>query len=384
MPDGEVLSGKEANARIEELLGLNCEQFRKIVMLAQGEFRKFLDASSREKQEIFRKIFQTDLYERFTARLGSRADEIKRAGESARQAALSMLEQLDWQDDPALQELVQAEYPSPQAVCDHLHQTLPAEQHKLELLQKELTLLETQLRRLDLEKAEELAQLFSTREQLQQTLAGLQAREPEMLALKQQLRRLETAAAILPSYTLLQDCRRQSQQKDTQLQQAKLQLQEHQAVFAQALQDFETLPQLNTQRDALYRQLQKNERDIHQLQKLEEIGQRIVEEKKALSLAKRSAALSQLLLHPAPSTPPSCKSWSGLHSSFLLCRTGSRPSTPPYSCSGRPSSGGFRCRLPTWHSSCRRVSPVRSAAPSITPRPPRCRHPASRTSRSSS
>ena len=48
------------------------------------------------------------------------------------------------------------------------------------------------------------------------------------------------------------------------------------------LQDFETLPQLNTQRDALYRQLQKNERDIHQLQKLEEIGQRIVEEKKAL------------------------------------------------------------------------------------------------------
>ena len=262
MPDGEVLSGKEANARIEELLGLNCEQFRKIVMLAQGEFRKFLDASSREKQEIFRKIFQTDLYERFTARLGSRADEIKRAGESARQAALSMLEQLDWQDDPALQELVQAEYPSPQAVCDHLHQTLPAEQHKLELLQKELTLLETQLRRLDLEKAEELAQLFSTREQLQQTLAGLQAREPEMLALKQQLRRLETAAAILPSYTLLQDCRRQSQQKDAQLQQAKLQLQQHQAVFAQALQDFETLPQLNTQRDALYRQLQKNGRDI--------------------------------------------------------------------------------------------------------------------------
>ena len=299
MPDGEVLSGKEANARIEELLGLNCEQFRKIVMLAQGEFRKFLDASSREKQEIFRKIFQTDLYERFTARLGSRADEIKRAGESARQAALSMLEQLDWQDDPALQELVQAEYPSPQAVCDHLHQALPAEQHKLELLQKELTLLETQLRRLDLEKAEELAQLFSTREQLQQTLAGLQAREPEMLALKQQLRRLETAAAILPSYTLLQDCRRQSQQKDAQLQQAKLQLQEHQTVFAQALQDFETLPQLNTQRDALYRQLQKNERDIQQLQKLEEIGQRIVEEKKALSLAKRSAALSQLLLHRA-------------------------------------------------------------------------------------
>ena len=302
LPDGEILSGKEANARIEELLGLNCEQFRKIVMLAQGEFRKFLDASSREKQEIFRKIFQTDLYERFTAQLGSRADEIKRAGESARQAALSMLEQLDCQDDPALQELTQAEYPSPQAVCDHLHQSLPDEQRKLDLLQKELTLLETQLRRLDLEKAEELAQLFSIRGQLQQSLVSLQARKPEMLALKQQLGRLETAAAILPSYTLLQDCRGQSEQKAAQLQQAKLQLQEHQAVFAQALQDFERLPELNGQRDALNRKLQKNERDIQQLQKLEEIGQRIAQEKKALSSAKRSAALSQLLLQRAQRT----------------------------------------------------------------------------------
>lgn len=37
LPDQQVLTGRDANARIEELLGLNCEQFRKIVMLAQGE-----------------------------------------------------------------------------------------------------------------------------------------------------------------------------------------------------------------------------------------------------------------------------------------------------------------------------------------------------------
>lgn len=70
MPDGEVLSRQGGKRPHRGAAGVNCEQFRKIVMLAQGEFRKFLDASSREKQEIFRKIFQTDLYERFTARLG--------------------------------------------------------------------------------------------------------------------------------------------------------------------------------------------------------------------------------------------------------------------------------------------------------------------------
>ena len=34
----------QVTARCEELLGLNAEQFRRIVMLAQGEFREFLGA----------------------------------------------------------------------------------------------------------------------------------------------------------------------------------------------------------------------------------------------------------------------------------------------------------------------------------------------------
>lgn len=57
-PDRAPTEGAEkVSRRCEELLGLNAEQFRRIIMLAQGEFRKFLKADSDEKNEILGKLF---------------------------------------------------------------------------------------------------------------------------------------------------------------------------------------------------------------------------------------------------------------------------------------------------------------------------------------
>src|SRR5699024_394407 len=44
-------TGIEADKAIENLLGLSYEQFRQIVLLPQGEFRKLLLSNSREKEE---------------------------------------------------------------------------------------------------------------------------------------------------------------------------------------------------------------------------------------------------------------------------------------------------------------------------------------------
>lgn len=68
--NGEVLSGTAAVTRkIEEILGLNADQFRKIVMLPQGEFRKFLSDDAGEKQKTLRKIFSTERLSSFSEQL---------------------------------------------------------------------------------------------------------------------------------------------------------------------------------------------------------------------------------------------------------------------------------------------------------------------------
>lgn len=57
---------KEAvNARIEEIIGLDAEQFRKIVMLAQGEFRAFLEADNNVRGEILGKLFNNKKHQNF-------------------------------------------------------------------------------------------------------------------------------------------------------------------------------------------------------------------------------------------------------------------------------------------------------------------------------
>ncbi|MBQ1410253.1 MAG: SMC family ATPase [Oscillospiraceae bacterium] len=57
-----VEGASKVNAACEELLGLNAEQFRKIVMLAQGEFRDFLKADSEKKNEILGKLFDSSSF----------------------------------------------------------------------------------------------------------------------------------------------------------------------------------------------------------------------------------------------------------------------------------------------------------------------------------
>ena len=41
-------------------------------MLAQGEFKKFIESGSEKRSEIFRKIFHTDVYKEFTGQAENR------------------------------------------------------------------------------------------------------------------------------------------------------------------------------------------------------------------------------------------------------------------------------------------------------------------------
>lgn len=50
--------------KVQELLGLDANQFKQVVMIAQGEFTRLLFSDSKDKAKIFRSIFSTQIYER--------------------------------------------------------------------------------------------------------------------------------------------------------------------------------------------------------------------------------------------------------------------------------------------------------------------------------
>ena len=77
----------DVNAKLEQIIGLTKEQFSQIVMLPQGEFRKLLTSDTDNKEEILRRIFRTELYERLENRFQQKnrglQDQLKEAKATA-------------------------------------------------------------------------------------------------------------------------------------------------------------------------------------------------------------------------------------------------------------------------------------------------------------
>ena len=60
--DEKLLAAKNVNAAVEGLLGFKADQFRQVVLLPQGDFRKLLLANSGERQQIMQTLFHTQQY----------------------------------------------------------------------------------------------------------------------------------------------------------------------------------------------------------------------------------------------------------------------------------------------------------------------------------
>lgn len=69
----------EVNEKIRDVLGLSYDEFSQIILLPQGEFQKLLEASSADKEGIFRRIFSTYHLQAFTQALKEERDRLKQA-----------------------------------------------------------------------------------------------------------------------------------------------------------------------------------------------------------------------------------------------------------------------------------------------------------------
>ncbi|MCQ2530064.1 MAG: SMC family ATPase [Lachnospiraceae bacterium] len=69
----------DLNKKAEELVGLTKEQFRQVVLLPQGQFERFLTASSEEKEAILQKIFGSGQWTKYAWKFFNDANARKNA-----------------------------------------------------------------------------------------------------------------------------------------------------------------------------------------------------------------------------------------------------------------------------------------------------------------
>lgn len=77
-PDGHVINKlKDVDKSIREIIGLNREQFSQVAMISQGDFRKLLQADTKDRQKIFRDIFGTGLFVTLQNRLKEQSSAVR-------------------------------------------------------------------------------------------------------------------------------------------------------------------------------------------------------------------------------------------------------------------------------------------------------------------
>lgn len=199
LPDQTIVTGPAAvNARLKEIIGLSAKQFKQITMLAQGDFRRFLDASSEEKTLIFRHIFDTEKFDRFTLFLEKETQRSSSQMEREQQMLDFHLKCLTKREDKAFSQLLETEYPVVPRILDRLSVFLKEDQEALSQCQKRISQLEKQCAGLHIEAHRLNNQRLRDLEKRKSEWQELSAKKPKMQRLQKQVKLLKNTKELLP------------------------------------------------------------------------------------------------------------------------------------------------------------------------------------------
>ena len=102
-PDGRIVTKqKEVGQAVEALLGVDRDQFGQIAMIAQGDFRRLLLASTEERKAIFQKIFRTENFQKLQFRLKEDTAALRRDHEAISARLATRLQGILCEEEDAL------------------------------------------------------------------------------------------------------------------------------------------------------------------------------------------------------------------------------------------------------------------------------------------
>ena len=200
----------------DEILCLDFEQFKQIVMIAQGEFRRVLTTNSNDRIPILRKLFQTELYEQIGKEFKAGAEKKRSETEEVCSRLRGLMQAFVFADEAAQQKAAQTDL-SDESMILLMQETADAESGQLaavkqqqekysqrmtELIQliEKGRALEDTLRRLE-EVQLRLQEAETARAGQKEKLDAARAHEPEIGELIGQKTKLEQS---LPEYDALQ------------------------------------------------------------------------------------------------------------------------------------------------------------------------------------
>ncbi len=280
---------RDVNAAIQELLGVDQNQFCQIAMLAQGEFRKLLSSSTADRVEIFRKIFHTKRYNQLQDRLQKESSDREKAYGSAKKLMEQNIERILVPNG-----IEKTELNTTEEALDFLEKLLQLDRKQQKDLLAELEEVQAAIK-ISSAKQEEARRQADTREALAQMQEKMEAQKQTLAVAKQEY---EEASAEwekcevlpaeiarikqeLPEYERQQAWQQACTEKETQQQENTRLLSQKKSVLMQTeqeiqvkQQEFETLADAEVELE----KAKAAQRDVEgTLQRLEQLQTAVTE-----------------------------------------------------------------------------------------------------------
>ncbi|TCN27400.1 AAA family ATPase [Mesobacillus foraminis] len=204
---------RDVDEKIKEIMIIDSNQFRQILMIPQGEFRKLLTSDSKDKEVILQRLFHTEIYKRIEERLKVEATELKKLVEAQADERNSALKKVHAFGNEELQTYLESGNMNDALMVPLIKAGIAAMEEELESLNVGRNRLQHQRDQLQqkLFEAETIIKQMKALEELTQKKAALE-QQKEYFNEKEREARLANKAALLASQEEL--CHRLKQDSD--------------------------------------------------------------------------------------------------------------------------------------------------------------------------
>lgn len=245
----------------ERILGLNHDQFVKVICLPQGEFRELLTSSSSTRSEIFERLFGTGRWKQIINAASSMAESARRELEDMRAEQSALLQAAGCAS--------QSELAS--AIEDN-----EKRKNELETQAEEIS------SRLDavnirLADAAALEEQFLSLAAAKERLDRLSEQQEETEKLSARLERNETLVRLMPGYNALSEAKNALSQADTACRAAQDEAARSDALLKEISTEMEKLPQVKNEIEALCGEIPAMESMTGRARELAEAQTRVLE-----------------------------------------------------------------------------------------------------------
>ncbi|MGD1454322.1 AAA family ATPase [Vibrio harveyi] len=186
----------QVKTEVTNIIGLNETQFRQVMVLPQGKFRELLLATSKEREEIFGQLFQTDIYKKIEYALKDKASAISKAKDES---------------DNQIRGALQVAGVSSEAELTEQREALSVQFESVQKQEQE-SLAQLNALKTELQKAEALSNEFKKREQAEIALKQHLEQSDAVSSRQLQLDNAKKASKVELPYVTLQSASKQTQE----------------------------------------------------------------------------------------------------------------------------------------------------------------------------